>query len=189
MNNELDNFLGLLKGNKVMDAGCGTGRDTQYLFNNSCNVIGVDISEKMLAIARNNRKNCIFVQSDLRKLDFEQNSFDGIWCSAVMPHYEDFEINQILKSLKKNLKSNGVLFISFKIGNGLHIDTTYSSPRKMYYHTIKNCESFLIKNGFKIITKDTFNERDRYGKNYRDINYLTLYCTLNNDLNCTQQCI
>ena len=49
-------------------------------------VIGVDLSKKMIEVARKKVKNAKFHVMNIRKLDFNHNSFDGIWASASFIH-------------------------------------------------------------------------------------------------------
>ncbi len=76
-------FLELKEGSKVLELGVGTG-STLLMYPPYCSMVGVDVSERMLARAQvivdeNSIKNISLRQMDAGKLDFPDNSFDGVW--------------------------------------------------------------------------------------------------------------
>ena len=74
---------------RVLDFGCGAGRLSQALAPHAGEVVGVDVSEPMLATARrlNTRPNCRFVLNDATDLaQFETGSFDLVYTSLVLQH-------------------------------------------------------------------------------------------------------
>lgn len=102
---------------KVLDIGCGEGRLLQII-KPKINYTGVDFSEKLLEIAkkRYRGKNYEFITGDITKEDTWKNleRFDKIFCVAVIHHLESKK-NQlyVLKQIKKHLKPNGKIYISF----------------------------------------------------------------------------
>ena len=101
-----------LKG-KILDAGCGTGRNFQY-YNSEAKVVGVDISEKMLEIAKERAaksKASIEIRTmDLKSMSFKDDSFDYIMASfvlCVMP--EEYE-RRALKELARVAKPDAELY-------------------------------------------------------------------------------
>ncbi|MFZ5967960.1 MAG: class I SAM-dependent methyltransferase [Bacillota bacterium] len=80
-------------GMRILDVGCGTGNFSIKLAKMGCKVIGVDISEEMLAIARKKaadaKLDMEFHQMDVYHLDFEDNSFDGIFSMAAFEFIHD----------------------------------------------------------------------------------------------------
>ncbi len=96
---------------KCLDAGCGTGISTEYLLELCDEIMAVDISEKMLEIAKRKlkNKNVRFLNKDLKEINFDKE-FDLIFCITVLQ--DDPESEKILEKLKKALKENGILVIS-----------------------------------------------------------------------------
>jgi len=50
---KIDKFISLLQGTKVLDVACGPGHDTDYLTREGFNCIGIDLSRRMIKIAKN----------------------------------------------------------------------------------------------------------------------------------------
>ena len=70
-------FQKLIIGKRILDIGCGTGRDGIFFVKNGFNYVGIDASRNMLKIARTKIEHGKFFQMDFYKLRFPENSFDG----------------------------------------------------------------------------------------------------------------
>lgn len=108
-------FFKYLKTNaKILDLGCGTGRDSLFFKSQKYSVIATDGSEKMCEIASNLLKTPVILQ----KFDEIQykDEFDGIWAYASLLHLTYKELENIIPKLIRALHYNGCLFISFKYG-------------------------------------------------------------------------
>lgn len=92
---------------KVLDLGCGYGWHCEYGINNGAKeVIGVDISRKMLEIAKNNtNENIVYLHKNIEEIDFEKDYFDIVFSSLAFHYIEDF--NSMCKKINSILKSNG----------------------------------------------------------------------------------
>lgn len=113
----LENFVEILdQGSRVLDAGCGAGVDTSYLDSQGFEVVGVDLSEEMLRVARENFEGLDFQKMDLRKLDFPEESFDGIVASFSLIYLEKSDLPSVLEDFSKILREDGLLFISVQVG-------------------------------------------------------------------------
>jgi len=91
---------------EILEIGCGTGKNTEYLQTKAKRLIGADFSAEMLERAKSKitAENVGFRQMDLRESwDFPENSFDLITCSLALEHIEniDFvfsEANRVLRA-------------------------------------------------------------------------------------------
>lgn len=82
-----------VEGKRVLDAGCGTGVYTKWLLDRGANVVGVDVSEEILAQAEELvGDRAEFHQADLETgLEFaDDDAFDGVVCGSVLGHVEDW---------------------------------------------------------------------------------------------------
>ncbi|MCL6446172.1 MAG: class I SAM-dependent methyltransferase [Alicyclobacillus sp.] len=77
-------------GETAVDLGCGTGSYTYWLSDLGLSVLGVDVSQNMLEVARRKRENVVtFVQADLLNLPFDNNMFDLSICNIVLEFIQD----------------------------------------------------------------------------------------------------
>ncbi|MGI9056483.1 MAG: class I SAM-dependent methyltransferase [Pyrinomonadaceae bacterium] len=96
----------------ILEIGCGTGKNTEFLQTKAKRLVGADFSEEMLAKAREKITTEIveFRRLDLReKWNLPENSFDLITCSLVLEHIENLDF--VFQQARKILKSNGQFYI------------------------------------------------------------------------------
>lgn len=113
-NKLMDQLLALLplgQGN-ILDVACGKGATTQYLLSHypADQVVGVNISEKQLATARENVPGVQFLLMDATDLEFEDNSFDSVLCVEAAFHFNTRE--RFLAEARRVLKPGGRLALS-----------------------------------------------------------------------------
>lgn len=105
----------LCAGARILDCGCGSGRDSKYFIDNGYEVVAIDGSEKLCKKAAEltglDVKNILFQDIDYN------DEFDGIWACASLLHVPIEELPDVLKKLTIALKDCGVLYVSFKLGD------------------------------------------------------------------------
>ena len=129
-----DAFLRYISdGGYILDLGCGSGRDTKYFLKKGYRVDAVDGSDEMVRLARDytgvKAKQMLF-----QDLDAFQ-TYDGVWACSSILHLDHKELRDVLKKINNALKSDGVLYTSFKYGE-------FSGERNGRYFTDMNEESF-----------------------------------------------
>lgn len=137
---------------RILDAGCGPGRDTLWFQERGFQVIGVDLSAGMLAEARRRAPGVEFRQADLRDLAFPSGYFDGIWASASLLHLPRAEVARVLESFNR-LLGHGYLWLSVKAGHGEAIlEQPYGSgnPRRFTYFSRPEIELYVERAGFEV---------------------------------------
>jgi len=94
----LNKFIGKVKKkldtieyNSVIDIGCGEGFLLQKISLNGKKIVGIDINEKALKLARKNFPQATYVKSDIYKIPFKPNSFDVAICLEVIEHLKNPE--------------------------------------------------------------------------------------------------
>ena len=109
-------FLPLIPENgNILDAGCGSGRDTLKFKSLGYNVVAMDGSKEMCKLASEfTGEKVLHIQ--FQEIEFN-NEFDGIWACASLLHVPSSEIEIVLEKLKKSLKENGIMYASFKYGD------------------------------------------------------------------------
>ena len=108
----------LPKGAKILDAGCGSGRDSKCFIDKGYKVVAFDGSQKLATLA--SQLTGLPVRHKLFSQVNEHEEFDGIWASASLLHVPRSELASVLEKLKKALKPKGIWYISFRYGEGEH---------------------------------------------------------------------
>lgn len=114
----IENFIDNLEGNKILDVGCGPGRDAEYFVEKGLDVTGIDLTSKFVKIASERVPKAEFIKMDMRDLKFPANTFNGIWVFASFLHIPKTEAKKALFEFKRVLKPNGLICISVKKGEG-----------------------------------------------------------------------
>ncbi len=115
----VDTFLDLLPVRAhILDAGCGPGMSTKYFMEKGFCAEGIDLSEKMLEIARKKVPKGKFRKMDMRKLEYPDKSFDAVFAAYVIFHAPKKEIIPAMKEFCRVLKPNGILYVAVQEGSG-----------------------------------------------------------------------
>lgn len=96
----------------VIELGCGTGKNTEFLLKKAKKVIGLDFSQEMLDIAKQkfNNDNILFKKTDLNdNWPVDDASADLITSSLTLEHIAD--LDHIFKQAYDKLQTNGIFFI------------------------------------------------------------------------------
>lgn len=101
---------------RILDVGCGAGRDTFAFKMKGYEVDAIDYSEELVKKATRLTGIPVKLQS-FYEIDTDQ-AYDGIWACASLLHCERTRLNEVIGKLLSALKPNGVLYMSFKYGNG-----------------------------------------------------------------------
>ena len=174
---EMRKMLKLLqsKDATILDIGCGSGKDAQRLVDMGYKVTGIDLSEGLLEKARQLHPGIDLRKMDMRQLDFDNEAFDAIWCNATLLHLNDEDIRLTLKEISRVLKLGGVLAVSFKEGSGSkEVLETFSTDLVRFYtfQTIESLNTLLGEAGFMVKDNTRLNERERFGSDKRDLNWV-----------------
>lgn len=132
-------------GGRVLDAGCGSGRDSRAFKQHGYSVVAFDASSEMCRMASE------LIGQQVWQMRFDEISFDeefeGIWACASLLHVPNEELPDVLGKLRKALKNKGILYVSFKYGEGRKQrgDRTFSD------FTEESVKVLLNNAGFEVI--------------------------------------
>lgn len=117
---------------KVLDVGCGTGNFSIKLAQQGCKVIGIDISDEMLDIARMKAKklelDIAFYNMDVYNLQFDEESFDGAFSMAAFEFIE--KPQAALDEMMNVVKEDGQVFVGTISGDSKWGELYLSEPIK-----------------------------------------------------------
>ena len=109
-------FLEFLpEGARILDFGCGSGRDTKYFLDLGYQVDAVDGSIE-LCKAASEYTGITVKHMYFQDLD-ETEKYDGIWACASILHAKKEELPDIIHKMSSATKANGIIYVSFKYGN------------------------------------------------------------------------
>ena len=154
-----DSFLGLLPKNDsaILDIGCGPGNITKYLLDNhpELSVLGIDIADEMLQLAKENNPSASFKLMDCNSIHNIKTSFDGIMSGFCLPYLSKEEVSTFIKSSFQLLNTNGILYISTmedSYENSKYIGPSSGENEAIYtyYYPEDYLKNVLLENGFKI---------------------------------------
>lgn len=177
---EFNIFRDFIKeGDKILDVGCGNGRLLKILKDKKIKYTGVDVSEKLLEIAKKRYPQNNFLVANNLNLPFLDNNFDKVFSVAVLHTIPSEDLRKkAISELKRVLKPGGLLFITvwdlwrkdtfllllkysfLKLIGKSKLDfgdafVPWSTKTKRFYHffTKKELRSLVEITGFSIVKK------------------------------------
>jgi len=177
---EFNIFRDFIKeGDKILDVGCGNGRLLKVLKNKNIKYTGIDISKRLIEIAKKNYPQNNFLIASNLNLPFLDNNFDKVFSVAVLHTIPSEGLRQkAISELKRVLKPGGLLFVTawdmwrkdtfflllkylfLKLIGRSKLDfgdalVPWANKTKRFYHffTEKGLQSLLENAGFNIIKK------------------------------------
>lgn len=99
----------------ILDAGCGSGRDSLAFKEAGYKVTAIDGSEAMC------NQTAELIGQPVRRVIFQEiedvNLYDGIWACATLLHVPEEDMVDVFRRLSRALKGGGILYVSFKYGD------------------------------------------------------------------------
>jgi SAM-dependent methyltransferase len=129
---------------RILDLGCGPGRDLATFRALGHEAIGLDGSPELAAMARTH-SGCEVWQQDFLALELPAAHFDGIFANASLFHVPRTELPRVLAELHATLRPRGVLFASNPRGNN---EEGWNGARYGAYHDLEAWRAFLEAAGF-----------------------------------------
>ena len=167
--NQITDFVSMLPhGAKVLDAGCGSGRDTNLFRQSGFSAVGLDLSTELIKDARKRFPNEEFVEGNLLQLPFPDESFDGTWAHASLLHLDtEDDMRKALSEFHRVLKTNGVLHVLVKAQTGSEKtavveDTVVGHKRFFQYFTQDELQELLTEAGFNQEMIRQYNDTEEF---------------------------
>ena len=138
----LDRFAASLQENGLAcDMGCGPGHIARYLHEKGAKVCGIDVSPKMVELARRLNPEIDFSCGDILELDVEDETWAGVAAFYSIIHVPPGEIVRALLELRRVLRPGGLLLLAFHIGEGIiHLDEWWGKSVCVDFHFFRPTE-------------------------------------------------
>ena len=170
MTNTYKEFLKLVpEGGKILDLGCGSGRDSMNFIKLGYEVTAVDGSKELA------KKASVLLGKEVIVSTFEElelkEKFHGIWACASLLHIKREDLKIVLNNLYNNLEDNGVFYMSFKYGEKEYVD-----DKNRYFNcfTDESIISFINENT-KYNILGLYITEDKLGR-VNEVKWVNLIC-------------
>ena len=107
----------LKPGARILDIGCGSGRDLLWMKQRGFQVIGFERSPGLADLVRKNT-GCEIIQGDFESYDFSQFQADALVLIGAMVHVPHEKLSDVLGKVLKAVRPDGHLLVSLKQGKG-----------------------------------------------------------------------
>ncbi len=104
-------FASCMKGKRMLDVGCGWGRYAQCFVDLGLIYTGIDLSPRMIEIAQRSNLGLIFKEMSFRKIDFPDESFEGLWSCCSLGFEPKRNMQAVLREMSRILVPGGLLYI------------------------------------------------------------------------------
>ncbi len=129
---------------RILDLGCGPGRDLKRFTELGHLATGLDGSAQFVRMARDH-SGCEVWQQDFIDLQLPQAAFDGVFANASLFHVPSAALPDVLRRLHAALKPGGVLFSSNPRGDNRE---GWNGPRYGSYYDYETWAGFVTAAGF-----------------------------------------
>jgi len=153
----LNRLMELTPGQRGLDAGCATARDTYYLWTKGCDVYGIDAVKENIQVGQELHPEIadrLSVANLCHTLNFSNELLDFVICNAVIQHITPEDVFRVtLREFARVLKPGGVLQLMFKNGRGVTTmyDKDYGAERSFQLYDEYDLLSALGSYGFRLV--------------------------------------
>ncbi|MDE2018969.1 MAG: class I SAM-dependent methyltransferase [Patescibacteria group bacterium] len=140
---------------KILEIGCGNGRDTEEIIKETNDYLGIDISEGMIALAKRKVPNGRFEVADIENFFFP-DGLDIIFAFASLLHVPKESLKEILAHSYAALNEGGAMRISLKHKDNYEkiLKEDKFGKRMFYFYSQKDIEELagkfiIVKNGLQ----------------------------------------
>lgn len=150
----LDRFAAEVRGlGPVCDIGCGPGHVARYLHGRGVNVLGIDLSPRMVERARQLNPGIEFQQGNMASLEVDDEAWAGIVAFYSIIHIPREEVVRVLREFKRVLRPNGLLLLAFHQGQEIrHVEEMWGKSVSLdfVFFERSEMEGYLRAAGFEV---------------------------------------
>ena len=144
---------------RILDIGCGTGRDMKFFESLGSRASGIDASGKMLEVATQKGLKSLYF-GDFLTYCFPANGFDGIWCLSMLQDLPTVEkVQAAVRKIAEILRPGGYLFVvtprfvDQPNGSIVVHRSEYGCMEALVNMTARQLKGMLVESGFEIIAE------------------------------------
>lgn len=152
----LEMFARMLPRNaRVLDAGCGPGHHALFFSAHGHDVVGVDLSEGMLGVARRRVPSVTFARMDIQRLRFARGTFDAVWCAGAAMHVPREELLALLRGFRRVLQPAGIVGLNTQVGRRSEV-VEYGDDYRFfeYYRDTTEVVTMVERAGLTVVATD-----------------------------------
>ena len=161
------NEIKIKDNSNVLEIGPGNGRNINILRQFNSNVTAVELSKNMCHLIKTNFPETQIINSNILECNFQAESFDIIFISAVIHNFPIEDAKKLLIKINNWLKQDGFLIISTTINDkedeGVFEKKDYLGNicRFRHKYTKESFENIIFETGFNIFKPHIIKEEDR----------------------------
>ena len=157
---------GLPKGAQVLDLGCGSGALATRRLSERFQITGVELSSRMVELARRNIPSATFVRADMASVEFPPELFDGVCAFYSLTHLPQKELPTLLRMVARWLKPGGLFVASMGSGEDPgSVEDEWVGGVPMYFagHAVQTNEELVEEAGLRVVSARTEAVREEGG--------------------------
>jgi len=136
----------LSPGSRILDVGCGSGRDLLWMKKRGFNVIGFEQSPGLAKFVRKN-VGCEVIEGDFETYDFSSILVDAVMLVGALIHVPHQRFSRVFENITSAISDNGSVLITLKEGTG---DRTDSDGRIFYLREDQKARELFDTLGFRV---------------------------------------
>lgn len=139
---------------RILDAGCGSGRDLKAFVERGYNAFGLDASPSLVEVARK-YSGATCTVGRMEEINTNEK-FDAIWACASLLHFSRSEMKLVLQRFRQAMFPGGIIFVSVLQGHGERVAPDgrfFSYYQESELVEIVRSSGFIVKSS--CITQDT----------------------------------
>lgn len=155
---DIDLFFGHIPGRRMLDVGCGWGRQVYHFLDHGLEYIGIDHSKLMIEAAQEANPGVRFEVMSCHALEFPRDTFDGLWCCCVLSGEPKHNMPAVLRELRRVLTPGGVMMIVMPDVHGTYEELARDNDGNplLYYssYELEELSNLLLDSGFADIERN-----------------------------------
>lgn len=140
-------------GAKLLELGCGNGRDAIFFCKNNISAVAIDLAEEEIKYLNGlNIKNATFVSGDFTNLE-KYRDFDYIYSRFTLHSIDEESENRVIAGLSKSLKSGGLFLLEARSKKDEFLNKEFGTSHYRRYLDFEKTIQKIISEGFEILEK------------------------------------